>query len=70
MQDFFNDLIRSAPKERKVIQAVSWDMLTEDEDLEIQEFWYANGWQVSQPMKLNERIKKYWLPRRIVKENE
>jgi len=35
--------------------AVYWNMLTDDEDLEIQEFYYANGWQVSKPMKYGER---------------
>ena len=39
-----------------------WNMLTEDEDLEIQEFYYANGWQVSKPMKYGERLVKYWIP--------
>ena len=39
-----------------------WNMLTDDEDLEIQEFYYANGWQVSKPMKYTERLLKYWIP--------
>ena len=39
-----------------------WNMLTDDEDLEIQEFYYANGWQISKPMKYTERLLKYWIP--------
>jgi len=35
--------------------AVCWNMLTDDEDLEIQEFYYANGCQVSKLMKYGER---------------